>query len=261
MGAYLIDNPPAISQYRNRSRRPTGLVVLHTAEGVMDTVGPDTGAEATAEFIRRRTSYGSYHVICDSDSRITLVPFHLAAFQDGTGSNEYALAISFACKTSDWRRMSPEKRKGFLRQGALAFREMQVWLKANYGITTPLRLVSKAQSDAGAAGLIYHGHRDPARRTDPGISPPNLFPLAEFIAEIGSVLGGSAPAPSRPTQEEDDMRICLVKPSYTPYLLTGDNRYYQINDAYRDALVAAGVREVQITDAQHKELWSNRLTA
>lgn len=190
MGAYLIDHPPAISQYGSRSRRPTGLTVLHTAESVMDTVGPDTGAEAVADFIRRRTTYGSYHSLVDSDSRIVLVPFHLSAWQDGTGSNPYALSISFACRTSDWRAMSAAKRAGFLRQGALAFAEQQAWLKANGYPTTPLRMVSKAESDAGAAGFIYHGHRDPGRRSDPGVAPPNLFPLAEFIEQCRAVMAG-----------------------------------------------------------------------
>jgi hypothetical protein len=262
MAAYLIDHPGVLRQYSARTSwnpsRPTGLIVLHTSENVMDSVGPDTGTDVLANFIRGRSTPGSYHSIADSDSNMDLVPFEFGAWQDGTGSNGFALSISFVCRTVDWDRMTPEKRKGFLRQGALCYARQQAWLKSKGYPLTPPRLVSKAQSDAGVAGFIYHGHRDPGRRSDPGVSPPNDFPFAEFLAECRAVMGG-APAPV-PTQEEEDMRICLVKPSYTPYLLTGDNRYYQIDDAYRDALVAAGVKEHQITDAAHKELWENRST-
>lgn len=188
MGAYLIDNPPAISQFSPRTNwspsRPTGLTVLHTAEGVMDTVGPDTGAEAVANFIRTRTTYGSYHDLVDSDSIINLVPYNLGAYQDGTGSNGCALSISFACSTTDWNRMSPERRRAFLMNGARAFVRQQAWLKSNGYPMTPLRMISKAESDRGLPGLIYHAHRDPARRSDPGVIPPNLFPLSEFIGCI-----------------------------------------------------------------------------
>lgn len=195
MGAYLIDHPPRISQFSSRTNwrpsRPTGLIVLHTAESVMDTVGPDTGAEAVAEFIRNRTSYGSYHDLVDSDSVITLVPYELGAYQDGTGSNGMALSISFACATTDWRRMSPEKRQSFLRQGARAFVQQQAWLKAHGYPTTPLRLLTKAQSDAGLSGFIYHGTRDPGRRTDPGVNPPDVFPWNEWVDQCRVALGGA----------------------------------------------------------------------
>lgn len=195
MSAYLIENPGVLTQYSSRSSwspsRPTGLTVLHTSENVMDSVGPDTGTEVLAAYIRSRSTPGSYHSIADSDSNLDLVPFDKGAWQDGTGSNGMALSISFVCRTVDWDRMTPGKRRGFLRQGAQCFVRQQAWLKANGYPTTPLRLVSKAESDRGVAGLIYHGHRDPGRRSDPGVFPPNDFPLAEFIEECRLALGGA----------------------------------------------------------------------
>lgn len=214
MAAYLIDRKPARDQFAARTTwaksKLTGLTVLHTAEGVMDTVGPDTGAEATAEFIRTRKDPGSYHDLVDSDSWLPLVPYHLGAYQDGTGSNGFALSISFACKTTDWARMSPAKRRGFLHQGARAFANQQLYLRSVGAPLTRLRLISKAQSDAGMSGLIYHGHRDPGRRTDPGTTPAAPFPLDEFIAECRGVLATVMPdhpdaGPTAAPAQEDDM--------------------------------------------------------
>lgn len=177
--AWLRENPPARSQYRSpRRARPTGLTVVHTAEGVLDTIGPDTGAENTARFIRDRSEPGSYHDLVDSDSALYLVRYGDEAYQDGTGSNPFALSISFALKTSDWRRLTPARRDAFLEQGAVAFRRQQQWLAAHRHPLTPLVRVSRAQSDAGHAGFISHGERDPARRSDPGAD----FPWARFFA-------------------------------------------------------------------------------
>lgn len=197
--AYLDSHRPAVQQwYTKRSRALTGCTVLHTAESVMDSVGPDTGAESVADFIARRTTAGSYHDLVDSDSWVQLVDLDHGAFHDGTGSNNWALSISFACRTSDWRAMSAEKRRGFLRQGARAFVAQQAYRRARGFPTTELRLITKAQSDAGMSGFTYHGFRDPGRRSDPGVSSPNLFPIEEFISECRAALAGTT------TQEDDE---------------------------------------------------------
>lgn len=179
-GVYLLDHPPVRSQFASRGKvRPTGLTVMHTAESVLDTIGPDTGAENVAAFIQRRTTPGSYHDLADSDTVVQLVRYEDQAYQDGTGSNPYALSISFALRTSDWSTLSREKRRAFLRQGAVAFARQQRWLRAKGYPTTPLRWVSREQSSAGVAGFIRHSQRDPARRTDPGAN----FPADEWFQE------------------------------------------------------------------------------
>jgi len=198
VGAYLTTRKPVRDQwYAKRNRPLTGCTVLHTSESVMDTVGPDTGAESVAEFIRTRTTPGSYHDLVDSDSAIHLVEYVHGAYHDGTGSNNWALSIAFACRTSDWRTMSAAKRKAFLRQGAIAFKRQQDYRRSVGAPLTELRLITKAQSDAGMSGFTYHGLRDPGRRTDPGTTPAAPFPFAEFIAECRAVLAG----------EEDDMPL------------------------------------------------------
>lgn len=195
--AYLRLHRPVRSQFRSpRRKQPTGLTVIHTAESVMDTVGPDTGAEQVARFIRDRNTPGSYHDIVDSDSAIQLVRYSDEAFQDGTGSNPYALSISFACRAVDWSRMSPEKRASFLRQGAEAFARQQKWLADHGHPTTPLRKATRTQSEAGAAGFIAHGSRDPGRRSDPGAA----FPWAEFFAACQHALN---PDPTPDTSEDE----------------------------------------------------------
>lgn len=207
MAAYLIDHPPARQQfYKTRNRQLTGCTVLHTAESVMDTVGPDTGAEAVADFIRARSTPGSYHDLADSDSYLTVVPYESGAFHDGTGSNNWALSISFACRTSDWRAMAAARRDGFLRQGARAFAAQQAYRRSVGAPLTELRLISKAQSDAGMSGFTYHGLRDPGRRTDPGVAPPNLFPFDEFIEHCRAALSGTPLTPSL----GDDMSVAIA---------------------------------------------------
>lgn len=202
--AYLRLHRPARAQFRSpRRQRPTGLTVIHTAESVMDSVGPDTGAEQVARFIRDRDTPGSYHDLVDSDSAIQLVRYGDEAYQDGTGSNPYALSISFACRAADWPRMSPAKRAAFLRQGAAAFARQQKWLAAHGHPTTPLRKVTRTQSEAGAAGFIAHGSRDPGRRSDPGAA----FPWAEWFAACAAAIDPT-PAPIEPV--EDDQMKCYV---------------------------------------------------
>lgn len=175
--AYLDDHPPARTQFRRRYATPTGLIVVHTAESALDVIGEDTGAEGVADFIRRRSDPGSYHRLVDSDSIVPLIRFEMAAYGDGTGSNEFAIHLSFACRAADWPRMDPARREAFLVNGARAAREAAAWLREHHGITVPARRVTRTQSDQGAAGFISHAERDPDRRTDPGPA----FPWDRFL--------------------------------------------------------------------------------
>ena len=191
MTPYLREHEPARSQYRSpRRKRPSGLIVIHTAESVRDSIGPDTGAENVARFIRDRKTPGSYHDLVDSDSLLHLVAYGDEAFQDGTGSNPFALSISFALSAKDWPRLTPAKRAAFLAQGAAAFACQQRWLTTHGYPTTPLRRITKAESDRGLPGFIAHGTRDPGRRTDPGAG----FPWSEWFAACAAYV-----------QEDNDM--------------------------------------------------------
>ncbi len=192
MPEYLIDNPPKVRQFRTpRRATPSGLIVVHTAESVMDSIGPDAGAENVARFIANRSDFGSYHTLVDSDSRVRLVPFDAEAYGDGTGSNPFAIHISFALAATDWPRLTPEKRAAFIRQGAKAAAEAARWVERTQDIRVPARRLTRAESEQREPGFISHGDRDPGRRSDPGA----MFPWTAFFAAFADEMQ----PPIRPT--------------------------------------------------------------
>lgn len=194
---YLRANKPRRSQFRSpRRAKLRGVIVVHTTESAFDAAGADMGAENVAGFIARRTDPGSYHDLVDSDSFIHLVSYDDEAYQDGTGSNPWAYGLAFACRTTDWARMSDAKRTAMLDIGARRAAEMNKHCRRRVGISIPSRRLTKSQSDRGVTGFIAHGDRDPARRTDPGTKPPHLFPWDEFLNLYSKyVEGGSTPPP------------------------------------------------------------------
>jgi hypothetical protein len=201
MAAYLVENPPRRSQYRKpRRSKPTGTVVLHTAENAPDLVPPDLGAENIARFIRNRTDPGSYHTINDQDSRIRLVPFEWEAFGDGTGSNPWAIQLSIAMTAEQWWKITNQQKLWYMAGLASAAREASDWLQAKHGITVPARRLTKAS--AREAGFCSHQDREtwfgtPGRRTDPWRNDDALWHLFLTLYED---------ATRTPLQEElDDM--------------------------------------------------------
>lgn len=205
--AYLLDHPPKRSQYRNpRRERPSGCVVLHSAENTPDTVATDGGAEAVARFIQGRSDPGSYHLLADSDSRIQLVPWSYEAFQDGTGSNPHAVGLSVAT-TAAWWPLAPDAwRNGAVEQLAIGAASYAEWLYRLHGITIPARRISRAESERRLPGFISHAERDPARRSDPGAH----FPWRQFLdryAQLTAALGNAPTPPDVSSEEEHDMDL------------------------------------------------------
>jgi hypothetical protein len=209
VSTYLEDHPPRIRQYRQpRRATPSGLIVVHTAESVMDVVGPDTGAENVAAFIAGRTTYGSYHLLVDSDSIVQLVPFNAEAYGDATGSNPYAIHLSFACSTTDWNRMAPAKQLAFIRNGARAAARAARWLRDEHGVEVPPMRVSREESERRQPGFISHAGRDVARRTDPGLDFPWPQFLGEFVAASpGPRVGPSVSAVNKAIRAADAARL------------------------------------------------------
>lgn len=96
--AWLDRHKPVRRQFtRPRREKPSGAIVVHTAEVVADDSRSDLGAENVARFIQNRSTPGSYHYIVDSDSRINLVDLSSEAYGESTGGNRWAMHISFAC--------------------------------------------------------------------------------------------------------------------------------------------------------------------
>jgi len=179
--AWLDDNPPARSQFRTGRRSAvTGAIVIHTAENLADEVGPDTGAENVANFIKNRSTAGSYHVLVDSDSAVRMVEFTNEAFHVRGGGNAWSLGLSFATQASKWAQLQPDwAPRAVIRAGFEAAR-MAEWVRATTGIVVPAKRITLAQFNAGVPGFISHAMVDPDRRTDPG----PLFSWEAFLNEF-----------------------------------------------------------------------------
>lgn len=243
---YLVMYPPTRSQFRRGRRKdPSGVTVLHTAESITDLAGPDTGAESVARFIRNRTTPGSYHDLVDRDSALQLVPYSAEAFQDATGTNSHALSISWAISCADWPTLPREHVLGLVLQGAVAFARQQAWLQSNGYPTTPLRRITRAQSDRGVPGFITHGERDPGRRSDPG-GRPDRFPWALWFEACSAALGNR---PSAPPSIGDDMRVVYVN-NGPAALLAGSGRLYPLESGEPSAYRGAGVPVEEVTQAE-----------
>ena len=182
--AYLNDHPPKQRQFRPRRQAPSGVVVIHTAESSPDWSPPDTGAESVARFIQNRSDYGSYHILCDSDSRIRLVEFDCEAYGDGTGSNPHAVHVSAATRADAWAKASPEWRLATVRQMAEGAAVYAKWLKEHHGIALPARRITRAESDRKVPGFLSHAERDPGRRSDPGKD----FPWDAFLSAYAAAM-------------------------------------------------------------------------
>jgi hypothetical protein len=227
---YLVEFPPARSQFRPRRAKPSGVVCLHTAEG--------TGASNVARFIRGRSDPGSYHDLVDDRQRIQLVRFTDEAFGDGTGSNPHAYHLSWATHAGLWPRMTAEVRDAHLRNGAKAAARYARWLRAVGGPVIPARRITRAQSEARVPGFISHGDRDPGRRSDPG----SAFPWSRFFAMYAAEMTTTpAPAPKPPTTNRKP-RMEMFWHKGAVYLLVGGQRSrHGLEPASVDGWLADGV--------------------
>lgn len=192
MSAYLIENPPRVRQFRERGTTASGVIVLHTAESVPDTIGPDQGAEGVARFIAGRSDYGSYHELCDSDGIVDLVPFNMQAYGDGTGSNPHAIHISAATQAARWATLPESWREATVRNMARAAVRADAYVHSVHGVHVPARRITRAESDRRVEGFISHAERDPGRRSDPGAG----FPW-EFFLRTYAELRDPKPDPTR----------------------------------------------------------------
>lgn len=198
MGYYLYDHQNSNAPVRANGKRFWGypsrnasvqLIAVHTAESVFDTSGADSGAEAVAGYQSRTDRPSSYHTLVDRDSTIDTLPDTATSF-GVVGYNSRALNLSFAMSAADWGNAAKAKAaEPMLHRAAKKAAE---WCK-KYDI--PVRLITKAQADAGVKGLTSHGRLDPSRRSDPGLH----FPWDRFLMLVRSYLG----SPSTTTPEDD----------------------------------------------------------
>lgn len=189
MGYYLLDRWSPTPQYGNPRRygaKPSGVIVIHTAENYPDLLGPDAGAENVARFIANRSDYGSYHRLVDSDSIIKMAPFWYETWHD-TKTNWHSIGISGAVRAHEWHKIPKARRDAIVINMAKAAAEAAKWLKAEYGITVPAGRVSRAEAHKGIPGFIGHGESDPVNRSDPGPNFDwNLF-FKTYRAEMAGI--------------------------------------------------------------------------
>lgn len=213
MSYYLLDNPPKRAQFLPKRRAAeSGCIVIHTAEGGVDLNPPDTKAEDVARYISTRTTPGSYHAIADSDSVVYMMPWTYEAAQDGTGSNAWAVGISFGCNAAQWPTLPAAWREGALGWGALAACAYALDLHKRTGIVIPAKRISKAESDAKKPGFISHGERDPGRRSDPGKDFPwtRFLDIYAYFCEMNGLrvrpVAPPPPPPAPPAQKHPILR-------------------------------------------------------
>lgn len=250
MIAYLQSVKLASPQYRKgrrghpgTGRKLTGAIAVHTAESILDNLGPDTGAENVADWMRRRLDPGSYHDLCDSDSFVHLVDYSNEAFHDGTGGNRYSLGLSFACRTTDWAKMSLRQKDAFVENGARRAAAMAQYVLDTEGIVIPAKRITAAEYRAGKAGFVSHAELDPGRRSDPG-NKSHQFPWTQFLnrfAELTRHLGNKPTKPTTPnpsngaamsSQEAKDLKKEL-----------------QAENATQNAVIAGLAKDSENTDA------------
>lgn len=191
---YLETHPQRLPQYgrvRRGGAKPSGVIVVHTAENTPDVIGPDSGAEDVAAYIARRTTHGSYHDLVDSDSIVRMAPYSAETWHD-TGTNGHSYGVSAAVRAHEWHKLAPARRDAIVRNMAQAAADYARWLKGTSGIVVPARRITRAQSRAKVPGFLGHGESDPGRRSDPGPG----FNWDLFLSHYALVLGG---APARPT--------------------------------------------------------------
>ena len=200
-GVYLDDNTPRQRQFRERrgSKPMQAVVVVHTAENNPDLHGVDNGAENVADFIRTRTSYGSYHVVGDRDTIIRLQTNNLTVYHD-TSSNNWSTSLSGAMQGVNWSSLTGTLREQWI-ESFVTMMVIQGQDLQRRGVGLPAaRLLSRSQAHAtGASGFIGHGHMDPSRRSDPGRDFPWTEILkryaeavkTEYRPSIGSLRQGS----------------------------------------------------------------------
>lgn len=193
-GYYLLDYNPGTPQYtfpRRGGAKLSGTVIMHTAECLADNIGEDTSAEGCAHMIANRADWGSYHCICDSDSRIDMAPWEYEVWGD-TETNNWAVHISAALRTIDWKNMPADREDRVYRNLASCAADFVVYMRKNYNIEVPRKRITGAQARARVPVFCAHGDSG-VSRSDPGVN----FDWDRFFKYTNQALEGTL------TQEDE----------------------------------------------------------
>lgn len=198
-GYYLLDNRTAIPQCgRNRRNgaKASGTIILHDAEGGTDLVGTDMGAENVANYIRNRTTYGSYHRLVDRDTRIKMAPIDYETWHS-VPDNPWSVGICVAWTKAHLPGMTPAQRRSYYVPLAREVLDVRAEF-AKRGIKVPIdRMLTAAETQARKPGISTHSRTDPGRRSDPFGTGSKYE--TEFLAVLAELSGKTT------TVQEDDM--------------------------------------------------------
>lgn len=166
MGFIMLDNPNPYTPQGVHPRRGvrgklTGTCILHTSEGNWQS-----GVAGLTRTVQTRTDYGCYHQACDWMDIAEYYPWEWETWQDSE-TNNWAVGIAAACKTSDWVTMPADIREGFYRNMAHMAADFVIYMRVQYGIEVPRRRISGEEARAGVPGFCAHGDSGIAR-SDPG---------------------------------------------------------------------------------------------
>lgn len=201
-GFYLLDHPPVSPQFRRPRRgKFTGAIGIHTAESIIDNIGPDTGAENVASYITRRTDPGSYHHLFDSDSHVPMLPDNSEAFSIAAdGLNRTTVNMAFACRTTDLNPADPWTDAAFTRMAAEI---VACWQRNHIDPWTAARWLTREQVLAGWSGVFHHGTVQPHDRSDAFTRHSQRQALERLM--LDKIIALLTPTPT-PSPEDDDMR-------------------------------------------------------
>lgn len=196
-GYILQDHPnPTTAQgtYPRRGVRGklTGTAILHTSEGNWRN-----GVAALTRLVQTRADHGCYHVAVDWEDLARYYHWEWETWQD-TETNNWAVGIAAACKTTDWATMPAEIREGYYRNLGIAAADFVKYMAKTYNITVPLARISGAQARAGVPGFCAHGDSG-VHRSDPGAD----FDWPKFFKYTKAALDGN-------TTKEDTLSAAEV---------------------------------------------------
>ena len=206
-GFILLDTPPAVPQggYPRRGGfKPSGTCIVHTSEG--DWRG---GVDALTNLLKTRADFGAYHAGCDWADIAWYYPWEWEAWQD-TQTNNWAVGISAACKTSDWGNLPADIEEGYYRNLARMAADFVTYMKNAHGVNVPLIRISGEAARAKLPGFCAHGDSG-IGRTDPGAN----FNWTRFFDYTKQAL-------DQATRDEDDKMLVIGKVKDKPEIWIGD---------------------------------------